>query len=152
MPHGRLHAIFLKRAHTGPMDGADRATLDDKGLVGNANRGGFRAVTLISKERWDELMRDVGAALGPEARRANLVVSGIDLENSRGARIRIGSCELKIGGETRPCELMEEAAAGLQEAMKAHWGGGVYATVAAGGQISVGDPVVLMKDTRTRPA
>jgi MOSC domain-containing protein YiiM len=141
VPTGLLVGIFVKRAHAGPMDFVQSATLDDKGLVGNADRGGFRAITLVSSERWDELMRSVGAALPPETRRGNLVLSGIDLEGSRGKTLRIGACRLRIGGETRPCELMEEAAAGLQEAMRSRWGGGAYATVMEGGAIAVGDGV-----------
>jgi MOSC domain-containing protein YiiM len=124
------------------MDSTASATLDAKGLVGNANRGGFRAVALMSIERWNELMEKVGARLGPEERRANLMISGIDLENSRGKTLRIGACRLRIGGEMRPCELMDEAAAGLQQAMRAHWGGGAFATVIDGGQIAVGDTVI----------
>jgi MOSC domain-containing protein YiiM len=142
MAAGRLVGIFIKRAHTGPMDAASSARLDEKGLVGNANRGGFRAVTMVSTERWDELMQEVGATLGPHARRANLVLSGIDLERSRGKTLRIGACRLRIGGETRPCELMEDAAAGLQEAMRSRWGGGAYATVTGPGAIAVGDEAV----------
>ena len=124
------------------MDAKSSAVLDEKGLVGNANRGGFRPVTLVSQERWNALMTEVGAALGPEARRANLVLSGVDLENSRGEILRIGGCRLRIGGETRPCELMEEAAAGLQKAMRSRWGGGAYATVVEAGPIAVGDAVM----------
>lgn len=141
MAEGKLVGIFLKRAHTGPMDPAETATLDEKGLVGNANRGGFRAVTILSSERWAELMAEVGASLGPQARRANLVVSGVNLENSRGKTLRVGSCRLRIGGETRPCELMEEAASGLMTAMQSHWGGGAYAVVVDGGPIALGDTV-----------
>jgi MOSC domain-containing protein YiiM len=121
------------------MDSTAAATLDEQGLVGDANRGGLRAVTLVSSERWQEMMKEVGAALGPEARRANLVLEGIELENSRGKTLRIGACRLRIGGETRPCELMNEAASGLQEAMRLRWRGGAYATVIDGGQIAVGD-------------
>ena len=117
--------------------------MDDQGLAGNANRGGFRPITLVSSERWDQLMKELGASLGPEARRANLILSGIDLESSRGRTLTIGACRLRIGGETRPCELMEEAAAGLQEAMNAHWGGGAYATVLRPGRIAVGDAVAF---------
>jgi MOSC domain-containing protein YiiM len=141
VPAGLLVGIFVKRAHAGPMDSVEAAMLDDKGLVGNADRGGFRAVTIVSSERWNELMRSVGATLGPETRRGNLVLSGIDLENSRGKILRIGTCRLRVGGETRPCELMEEAAAGLQDAMRSRWGGGAYATVVEGGPITVGDAV-----------
>src|SRR5262245_66093451 len=107
MALGRLEAIFIKRAHGGIMDSVPTGTLDERGLVGNANRGGFRPLTLISIERWNELMKEVGAALGPEARRANLVVSGIDLDNSRGRTLAIGDSRLLIGGETRPCEMMD---------------------------------------------
>jgi len=138
----RLIGIFIKRAHGGPMDRKDSALLEaGLGLAGNANRGGRRQVTLISSERWNELVAEVRATLGPDARRANLVVSGIDLENTRGRVLRIGDCRVRINGETRPCELMEEAAVGLQEAMGHRWGGGVFAEVLDGGAIAVGDAV-----------
>ena len=137
---GRLVGVFLKRAHGGPMDATREARLETaKGLVGNADFGGRRQVTLLSEERWQELMTQVGGALGPGARRANLILSGIDLENTRGRKLKIGSCVLQINGETRPCELMEETAAGLQAAMRERWGGGAYAEVVQGGSIKVGD-------------
>jgi MOSC domain-containing protein YiiM len=144
IPHmatGRLVGIFLKRGHGGVMDAQANAVVDKRGLLGDANRGGFRAITLMSSERWDELMKELGATAGPEARRANLILSGIDLENTRGRTLAIGACRLRIGGETRPCELMEEAVAGLQNAMTPRWGGGAYATVVEGGSIAIGDPV-----------
>ena len=111
------------------------------GIVGNADRGGRRQVTLVSAERWQELMQEVGASLGPEARRGNLVVSGIDLENTRGRVLAVGPCLLRIGGETRPCEQMEAAAVGLQAAMRSRWGGGAFAEVVRGGPVAVGDAV-----------
>lgn len=139
---GRLEAIFVKRAHGGRMDTYLTASLEaGKGIAGNADWGGRRQVTIVSAERWGELMCEVGASLGPEARRGNLVVSGIDLENTRGRTLSVGSCLLRIGGETRPCEQMEEAAAGLQAAMRARWGGGAFAEVVRGGPIAVGEPV-----------
>jgi MOSC domain-containing protein YiiM len=137
-----LTAIFIKRAHGGRMDAHPTAVLEPgRGLVGNADRGGRRQVTLLSEERWSELMREVGVSIGPEARRANLVISGIGLENTRGRVLRIGSCRLRVGGETRPCEQMEAAAPGLQEAMRERWGGGAFAEVLDGGPIAVGDVV-----------
>ena len=137
-----LTAIFIKRAHRGRMDACLTAVLEPgRGLIGNADRGGRRQVTLLSEARWTELMREVGASLGPEARRANLVISAIDFENSRGRILRVGACRLQIGGETRPCEQMEAAAAGLQEAMRERWGGGAFAQVLEGGPIAVGDKV-----------
>lgn len=139
---GRLAAIYIKRVHGGPMDAQARGELEPgRGLVGNTDRGGRRQVTLVTEERWAELMTEIGASLGPDARRANLVVSGVDLENTRGRVLRVGSCRLRIGGETRPCEQMEEAATGLQEAMRHRWGGGAFAEVLEGGPIAVGDVV-----------
>jgi len=137
-----LTAIFIKRAKRGRMDPHLAAVLEPgRGLVGNADRGGRRQVTLLSDERWAELMREVGATLGPEARRANLLISGIDLENTRGRLLHVGGCVLRIGGETRPCEQMERAAAGLHKAMRERWGGGAFAEVLDGGTIAVGDAV-----------
>ena len=111
----------------------------DHGLMGNADVGGRRQVTLLSQERWDELITTLGISLDPQARRANIILSGIDLENSRGRTLLIGRCRLRVGGETRPCELMEQAASGLQSAMRERWGGGAFAEVLEGGQIAVGD-------------
>ena len=111
---GRVEHIWLKRAKGGPMDGVPAATLEPgQGLHGNANRGGKRQVTLIAAERWRELTGTLGADLDPSTRRANVLLSGIDLEESRGRILRIGATRLQINGETRPCEQMEEACAGL---------------------------------------
>jgi MOSC domain-containing protein YiiM len=140
---GRIEQILIKRMKRGPMDAAQRATLvAGRGIAGNANQGGTRQVTILSCEKWQELMVSLGATLEPRARRANLVVSGIDLENTRGRVLRVGSCRLRVLGETRPCEQMEEALTGLQAAMRPQWGGGAFGEVIQGGEITVGDSVV----------
>lgn len=123
------------------MDSVAIATLDERGIVDNANRGGRRQVTIISRERWAELMRDLGADLPPATRRANLMVSGIDLRDSRGRILRAGGVRLRINGETRPCEQMEAAHAGLQALMRERWGGGAFAEVVDGGELRTGDGV-----------
>jgi MOSC domain-containing protein YiiM len=139
---GKLERIWLKRAKGGPMDPVTTALLEvGGGLRGNANRGGKRQVTIITQERWAELMDSLGADLSPSARRANVMVSGLTLENSRGRVLRVGTARLLINGETRPCEQMEAAHAGLQEVMKERWGGGAFAEVLDGGEIHVGDQV-----------
>jgi MOSC domain-containing protein YiiM len=117
------------------------------GLKGNADRGGRRQVTLVSLERWQALMDQVGGNLGPNARRANLVLSDVDLENTRGRVLCIGPSRLLIAGETRPCEQMEQAAPGLQRAMRERWGGGAYAEVVTAGTVAVGDNVSWDPDT-----
>jgi MOSC domain-containing protein YiiM len=138
----RLHSIWIKRAHRGTMDGAQHATLvAGRGLKGSADQGGARQVTLIDLPTWHALMTRLGANLDPAARRANLVVDGLDLADSRGRTLHVGLARLLIRGETRPCERMDEAVAGLSDAMRERWGGGAFAEVIDGGDISVGDAV-----------
>ena len=139
---GRLDAIWLKRARGGPMDPQERAVLDAGGLVGNANRSYRRSITIIEREVFDRLRDALSPAVRPVMRRANLMISGLPLEGSRNRILAIGAVRIRIGGETRPCELMdEEGYPGLQAALAPHWGGGAYGTVVIPGEISVGDPV-----------
>lgn len=142
MSKGQLRAIWIKRAKLGPMDAVDRVELiAARGIVGNANQGGRRQVTIIEEEIWQNLMKELNVDLSPQARRANLMVRGIALANTRGRVLRIGECRIRIFGETRPCERMDEALQGLREAMKPNWGGGAFGEVLNDGQISIGDEV-----------
>jgi MOSC domain-containing protein YiiM len=140
----RLERIWVKRAHRGPMDAVEAATLvTGKGIDGNADQGGRRQVTVISAERWAQAEGDLAAEVDPSRRRANLLVSGLDLVESRDRLLTIGAVRLRLGGETRPCALMDDQHPGLQDALDLEWGGGAYGEVLDDGEIRVGDEVTL---------
>jgi MOSC domain-containing protein YiiM len=135
----QLERIWIKRARLGPMDAVDRAAaVAGRGLAGNANQRGRRQVTLLSHEHWHEITSPL-AAPDPVVRRANLLLSGIDLRQSRHKILRIGRIRIRILGETRPCERMDEAVAGLRAALSVPWGGGAFGEILDDGELAVGD-------------
>ena len=139
---GRLDRLWIKRFHRGPMDAVERATLRaGRGLVGNADQGGRRQVTIIARWRWDGVNEALADDVDPALRRANLLVAGIDLDRTRGRTLRVGPCRLLIRGETRPCEQMDAARPGLRGALHPAWAGGAFAEVLDDGEIAVGDAV-----------
>ena len=140
----KLEQIWIKRVHRGPMDSAERArVVAGKGIVGNANQGGRRQVTIVSNKHWTDVTAPLGDTPDPRLRRANLLVSDIDFSDARGKILKIGNVRVRIYGETRPCEQMEDAVPGLREAMSVPWGGGAHGEVLDDGEIAIGDPVSL---------
>ena len=78
----QLTQIWIKRMHRGPMDSTPRAALvKGKGIVGNANQGGKRQVTIVSNTNWERVTEPLGATPDPRLRRGNLLVSDIDLHS-----------------------------------------------------------------------
>ncbi len=144
---GRLEAIWVKRARGGKMDVAQQVTLSaKKGIVGNVDWGGWRQVTIMEKEIWELVTSSLGVTLDPSTRRANVMVSGIKLANSRDKVISIGGVRIKIVNETAPCNLMEEAWPGLENALRPNWGGGAFGYVIDDGEITVGNDVCWVEE------
>tara|TARA_Y100000588_G_C14228674_1_gene914252 strand:- start:1569 stop:1952 length:384 start_codon:yes stop_codon:yes gene_type:complete len=124
------------------MDTLSQATLcAGRGLLDNADQGGSRQITIIAQERWDQTEVVFSRTVDPIVRRANILVSGINLANSRNRILNVGPCQVYLLGETRPCERMDEALKGLQDALDLRWGGGAYGKVLIGGEINIGDKV-----------
>jgi MOSC domain-containing protein YiiM len=140
---GRVERLWVKRAHRGAMDARESIELvAGRGVEGSADRGGRRQVTILEREVWEALVRELGSDAGPETRRANVLVSGIDLRASRGRVLRLGGARIRVGGEVKPCERMEEAVAGLRALMYPEWRGGAFGQILDGGIVAVGDAVV----------
>jgi hypothetical protein len=72
---GHLERIWVKRALRGPMDGVDSVELIDRGIVGNAEQGGRRPVTILSAERWHQAEAALDADWGGGAY-AEVLVGG----------------------------------------------------------------------------
>jgi MOSC domain-containing protein YiiM len=139
---GRVEALWSKRAHFGVMDPRVEATLvAGRGIDGSTGGSSTRQVTIIAKEQWEAMMAELGAEVDPAARRANMMVSGVALADSRGRTLRVGGVRIRIRGETRPCERMDEALPGLRGVMGREWRGGVYGQVLDDGVVTVGDAV-----------
>jgi MOSC domain-containing protein YiiM len=141
-PAGRVEGLWLKRAHRGKMDPVSEALLvEGRGVEGSVGRSSRRQVTIIEKEVWDRVTSSLGATVDPAARRANVMVSGVRLAQMRGRVLRIGGARIAIGGETTPCERMEEAQPGLQAALVPDWNGGAFGQVISTGLVAIGDAV-----------
>ncbi|MEM7048999.1 MAG: MOSC domain-containing protein [Acidobacteriota bacterium] len=139
---GVLAKIWIKRAKLGPMDEQPTARLvAGRGLADNADQGGRRQVTLLDDAAWQRAIDELGVEVDPRARRANLLIRGLTLAGPRFRVLRIGDCRLRVLGETRPCERMDEASPGLRAALSPEWRGGVFAEVLDDGEIRLGDAV-----------
>jgi len=129
---------------SGPMDPVQKAqVVAGQGIVGNANQGGKRQVTIVSAKHWQDVTAPLGHTPDVKMRRANLLVSDVDFIASHGRILKIGHVRVRIYGETRPCEQMDMAAPGLQAAMSVPFGGGAFGEILDDGEIAVGDPVEM---------
>ena len=152
MKNGKLLGIWVRRKWGGEMTSLDEANLvTGKGLTEDVSFGGRRQVTIIEREKWQAVTEKLNTDLPPESRRANLLVGGINLEETKGRILKIGACRIQISGETKPCAAMDEKLPGLKNALKPDWNGGAFGKVVEGGKIFVGDEVVWIETKDENP-
>lgn len=146
---GRLAGIARHGRPRGPIEVIDAVHVSvEAGLAGDFRGAvkpggkGRRQVSLIERVDWDAAMADLGADLDWSVRRANLLVEGLDLPQTPGVVLAIGTeVRLEITVECDPCSRMEEIAPGLKAALTPDWRGGALARVLCGGEIAVGDEI-----------
>jgi MOSC domain-containing protein YiiM len=96
-----------------------------------------REVLLVSKEHLDAV------GVEPGAIRENVTVDGVDVHSwSPGQRVHVGDAVLEITMVCDPCHRMDELRAGLRSQLDGRRG--MLAHVVDGGEIAVGDDVVLV--------
>jgi len=142
---GTLQAIWAKQARGEPMLASESgALIAGLGLEGSAPTRGKRQVTVLSKEAWERAAAEAGSSAPPETRRANLLVSGVDLFATTGRTLAVGETRILIHGETRPCQRIGGASPGLLDALAPEWRAGAFGEVVCGGPIRVGDRVAWL--------
>lgn len=114
-----------------------------KGLDVETRGGGVRQVTLLSVESWGDVCAELGTELPWHTRRANLLIDGIDLAATVGRVVIIGEARLRVHGESKPCNVMDQQHLGLRAALRPYGRGGVFAEVLTGGTVRVDDVVVV---------
>ena len=143
---GTLLAIAVKSQEDGNMHLLDEANITLTGGVANDPRGSAntnRQITVVSSESWADACTELGKELPWTLRRANLLVDGVSLPNTKGKKLVIGEVEMEITFETKPCPVMDEGEQGLMDALAANWRGGVLCKVLIEGRIRNGDIVEL---------
>lgn len=145
---GRLLGIATRSATKLPMSEVASSRVTPAAGVAGEFRGepGERQVVVLAREGWDAACRELGVALVWTLRRGNLLVEGVALADSTGARLRIGDALLEISGECDPCFVMDKQHPGLRKALGPDWRGGVACRVLRGGEIAVGDDVSLERE------
>ena len=151
MVTGRLLGIARKDRPKGVVETIDHALIGlDTGVTGD-HRGVPRSGKLPRRQVTAMLLADWNAAMDElghppvrwSDRRVNLLVDGVDLPRSKGARLRIGAALFEITGECDPCSRMDAVAPGLMAALTPEWRGGRTMRVVEAGEIAVGDPVSI---------
>jgi MOSC domain-containing protein YiiM len=139
-----IKAIAIKHRPREAMQTLDAARIEiASGILGDLRGSQHdRQVTIVSESAWHKACEAVGAELPWTVRRANLLIDGVEFDESWvGRRVRIGDAELEITGETAPCSRMDAQHQGLTAALVPEWRGGVCCRVVKAGEITIGDNV-----------
>jgi MOSC domain-containing protein YiiM len=111
-----------------------------EGVVGDHTFGkSKRHVTVLFREDWNVAASELGKTVDPVGRRANVLLSGAGAKGFLEQRVRLGEVLLEVKGITRPCQIMEQAATGMREALQPEARAGFWAQILEGGKIRPGD-------------
>jgi MOSC domain-containing protein YiiM len=145
MMKGEVAGIARHAASRAPIEALDWVPISmEAGVDGDCHgEPGPRQVTVVSEEAWKEAIAELGSDLSWTLRRANLLLRGIDLRDSVGARLSCKEVILEICEENPPCFVMDRQHRGLRKALRPDWRAGVACRVVRGGTVRIGDRVSL---------
>ena len=142
---GTVKGIAVRDASRAPMKEQEQVEVTlQHGIVQDYRGTGLRQVTFLDLGQWQEVLAELGIDLPWYTRRANVLIEGIDLPATVGWRLQVGACRFAIGGETTPCERMDELQPGLRRILTPALRGGVWGKVLQGGVLHVGDEVHVL--------
>jgi len=143
-PH-RVLRTWLRRASGAVPEEQEALTLiPGEGVEGDHDRGGKRHVTLVLEDDWNAAAAELGRVVDPVGRRANVLLSGGGAGALIGRTVRLGDATLEIRGETKPCPIMNDAAPGLEDALRPEVRAGVWGVVVTGGRVAPGDDLDVL--------
>jgi len=145
---GKVISISTRIKTKAPMELCTTANISFEKGVGDDSRGlikGNRQVTVMAIEAWEIACVTLDCKLDWTTRRANILIEGIDLENTKGSLLKIGNFTLEITGELMPCERMDEQKHGLTKALTPNWRGGATCKIISEGIVNVNDEVTLVR-------
>ncbi len=113
--------------------------------TGHWSRFGIRAceVTLVEAEGLEAMEGEAGVSVMDGEHRRNVVTRGIDLDDLRRKRFRIGEAVFEYQKPCSICRHVERLTEpGMTEALKGR--GGICARVVEGRKIREGDPIIVL--------
>ena len=138
--------IFLRSAKRQEVVGVQSAVaIAGQGIEGDHSQGGQRQVTMMSLEAFESAAQSLGQDLSPGVRRANIVITGLDVYATISKTIEIGQVVIDVKDYNPPCGEMDRACRGLKIALDVDHRAGVFGVFKNSGEITVGAEVSIIE-------
>lgn len=147
---GIVEEIFVTTQGSAAMERVDRVeTVKGGGISGDrycegtgfwTQYGDVCQITFIEADDLDFIENELDIRVKSGEHRRNVVVRGVDLEDLRGKRFRVGETVLQYDRSRPPCKHVQDLTEpGMTRALKGR--GGICARVVSAGGIQTGDAI-----------
>lgn len=145
---GKVIGLATQEKETGDMIVCAHANVSFTNGLGDQYENedeGERLITIMTLENWNALCGELDRKLHWTMRKANIIIEGIDLENTKDEYLMIGDFYLQIIGENVPGKDMDDQFLGLTKALTPNWKGGVVCKIIREGAVNENDQVVFVE-------